>query len=298
VDLIIYHNSCADGFCAAYVAHKAYPEAALLAQDYGMEPPYEAVTGKDVLVVDFSWRTREQNEKMATLAKSFHILDHHKSAQEILAGLPFTTFDMKRSGAGLTWDYLLPVPRPWYVDYVEDRDLWRHWLPDSKEINAYLGTLPFTLEAWERMAKTRTPEDAKILGAGALAHIEHYVREGLKQVQQGEIILHGENGDVTYYPVAVVNALYLNISELADEASQLPGTDIGLGWFERGDGMTQFSLRSRHDTDVSVLAKIKGGGGHKNAAGFQVSIEEGRILVDAILGRGLASPKVFYAPMK
>ena len=37
----------------------------------------------------------------------------------------------------------------------------------------------------------------------------------------------------------------------------------------RGHGVFNYSLRSKGDFDVSELAKRHGGGGHKNAAGFQ-----------------------------
>jgi hypothetical protein len=306
MDLIIYHKSCPDGWCAAFIAHKRYPEAQLLARDHGLEPPYEEVTGKDVLVVDFSWRTREQNIKMAQLAKSFRILDHHKTAQAVLEGLDFAIFDMNRSGAGLAWDYLFgkdklvgnipigTVPRPWWVDYVEDRDLWNKKLLSTDEANAYIMTLPFELEAWEKLARTSL-ETAISNGRGALAHVEHYVREGRKQAQLGILVFTpgrrpeepGELGHI--YHIKIVNALYMNISELAGALAQEPGIDIGIGYFERGDGIMQFSLRSRSDVDVSAIASSLGGGGHKNAAGFQLPLTQGRAFVDRILGRHLVS---------
>jgi len=316
MDLVIYHKSCPDGFCAAFIAHQRFPEATLLPRDHGLEPPYEEVTGKDVLVVDFSWRTREQNIKMAELAKSFRILDHHKTAQAVLEGLDFATFDMQRSGAGLTWDYLYGKdspdegrfedgacigcsrrPRPWYVDYVEDRDLWNKKLPNTDEANAYIMTLPFDIESWEGLAKTSL-ETAISNGRGALAHVEHYVREGRKQAQLGTLIFTpgrnpeeaGEPGHI--YHVRIVNALYMNISELAGALAQEPGIDIGIGYFERGDGVMQFSLRSRSDVDVSAIASSLGGGGHKNAAGFQLPLREGRNFVDKILGRELPRYRV------
>jgi uncharacterized protein len=317
MDLIIYHNACPDGFCAAYVAQQRWPNAALLARDHGLEPPYDMVVGKDVLVVDFSWRTREQNEKMASLAKSFHILDHHKSAQETLAGLPFATFDMNRSGAGLAWDYLFgvdahekigsinvpPRPRPWYVDYVEDRDLWRNngqgTLPNSKAVNAYIMTQPFIFGAWDSMVRGVTAETAALYGAGALRQIEHYVREGVKQAQSGKLFFLDEQGYVHEYKVAVVNAMYLMISDLCGELADIGGVDVAIGWFERGDGIMQFSLRSHHGADVSKLAQAKNGGGHAAAAGFQLSVAEGRNLLDSILGRTtLDTDRVFQAPVK
>ena len=63
------------------------------------------------------------------------------------------------------------------------------------------------------------------------------------------------------------------------------GVYRGLTWFERADNQIQFSLRSIGDIDVSEIAKVYIGGGHKNAAGFRLPIGEGRELIDTILGR-------------
>jgi len=202
MDLIIHHRSCPDGFCAAFVAKKRFPEAEVLALDHGGFLPTGAVEGKHVLVVDFSWRTREDNILLSELAKSFRILDHHKTAQAVLEGLDFARFDMERSGAGLAWDYLFGIdsselvhpnglfikheptwrtyPRPWYVDYVEDRDLWRHALPDSHEVYAFIMTLPFTFEAWSVLDEM-SPTDALVKGSGAQSQVDHYVREAISK---------------------------------------------------------------------------------------------------------------------
>ena len=75
MDLIIFHRSCPDGFAAAFIAKKRYPEAELLSQNHGLNPPYAEVEGKDVLVLDFSWRTREENIRLSKLANSFHIYE-------------------------------------------------------------------------------------------------------------------------------------------------------------------------------------------------------------------------------
>lgn len=297
MDLIIHHGDCPDGFCAAFIAKKRYPEAELLPMLHGAPPPYDAVAGKDVLVVDFSWRTKEINRDLCERAKSFHIFDHHKTAQAELAGEPYAVFDMDRSGAGLTWDMLFgknsgkpmcnifecrcgrDAARPWFVDYVEDRDLWRHVLPKSKETNAYIMTLPHTTEAWDQLSDMDFSM-AVDLGAGALAQIRHYVEKAVAQRQMGML-------PVGHAPVvAVVNAQYMNCSEVGEALTEF--APVGMTWFERGDGMIQFSLRSnkdRHNTDVSELAKFFGGGGHKNAAGFQLSIPEGRKVIDQTLRR-------------
>jgi oligoribonuclease NrnB/cAMP/cGMP phosphodiesterase (DHH superfamily) len=310
VDLIIYHNNCTDGFCAAYIAHQKWPEAELLAQDYGVEPPYDKVKDKDVIVVDFSWDKRESNEKLAKLAHSFHIYDHHKQAQEMLAGQPYATFDVKRSGAGLVWDELfgkeemfkgIIVPglqRPWFVDYAEDYDLWRFQLPGSRDVNAYLATVPKDIYSWDKMVAPMLTEQAAEYGAGSRRQIESYVRQGKREAKPGTLFFVDEEGFVHEYWAMVINALGINSSELGGELADFQGIDVAIVWFERGDGKIQFMLRAHHGADAGKLAKAKGGGGHKQSAGFELSIEEGRELIDAILGRSKGeSAKVFYAPM-
>jgi len=290
MDVIVFHNNCSDGFTAAYTAKLRYPEAKLFPRDHGLEPPYEELTGKDVLVVDFSWRTREQNDKMASLTKSFRILDHHKTAQEALIGAPYAIFDMNRSGAGLAWDYLFGedksnadsdevsfLPRPWWVSYVEDRDLWRFELPESEAVNAYIMTFPYEITAWDHMTKADL-RDAITQGKAVLLQIAKYVREAVKQAQPGTLNI----GD-KHYTVGVVNIPYLNTSEVGHALAHR--YDIGLGWFERSDGIIQFSARSLGDVDVSVIAKAFGGGGHLHASGFQLSLDKGRKLIDTILAR-------------
>ena len=112
MDLIFFHANCTDGWTAAYVASKRYPEAKLIPIGYAENPPYGEVEDKDVIVVDFSW-PREVSIRLSLLAKSFHIYDHHKTTGENLQGLDFVTFDNARSGAGLAWDYLFGVDSQW-----------------------------------------------------------------------------------------------------------------------------------------------------------------------------------------
>lgn len=299
MDLIIHHAHCPDGWAAAYIASHRFPEAELMGLDHGIdpEPVIKACEGKDVLMVDYSLRTRELNDRLNSVAKSFLILDHHKTAQAVLESADYAIFDMNRSGAGLTWDYLfgyeefkesnwskydkgslphikIPMPRPWWVDYVETQDLWK-WerFADSREICAYITTLDFTKEAWQKFEKT-SQNTARNFGAGCLKQINHYVHEAVQQAKTG--IFMG-------YKTAVLNVPYLMCSQVGNELAKTH--EVSLTWFERKDGVMQFSLRSVGDVDVSAIAKQLNGGGHKNAAGFQLDLHEGRNLVDFILVR-------------
>jgi oligoribonuclease NrnB/cAMP/cGMP phosphodiesterase (DHH superfamily) len=290
MDLIYYHAQCTDGWCSAYIASKEYPEAKLIPAYHSTEPPYVEVEGKDVLMVDFCWKTLEVNSKLSALAKSLTIIDHHRTAKSDIEGLSNVIFDLKRSGAGLTWDYLFgkdaehllyrdgstfQEKRPWYVDYVEDRDLWNNKLPDTKEISAYLKLIPLTVEAWNNLA-SENRHTAATNGAILLKGIDSYVTEVVKTRRLG--IFHD-------HTVGVVNAPFPYISELGHELAK--ESQIGLSWYERQDGKISFSMRSIGDIDVSAIARVHGGGGHTNAAGFEKSLKEGRDLIDIILGRNV-----------
>jgi uncharacterized protein len=272
IDLVIYHAHCPDGWASAYIAKRKYPSAKLWGASYGTPIPIEQVKDKHVLMCDFSFK-RNVLLELKTAAASMVVLDHHKTSEADLKGLDFCTFDMNRSGAGLTWDTLFPNDaRPWWVDYVEARDLWKlDSMPYVKEVNAYIMATPQTLEAWHKLTNQSMGE-ALVAGQAILMHINHYIEK---------VVNHTQLGTLFGYKTAVINAAYPNISDVLNEVCK--DYEIGLGWFETSTHNMQFSLRSVGDLDVSVIAKKFGGGGHKNAAGFQLSITDGRCLVDTIL---------------
>ena len=218
---------------------------------------------RDLLILDFAY-PREEMLVMAERASSIRVLDHHTTAQADLAGLPFATFDMERSGAGIAWDELHPgKERPWLVDYVEDRDLWRFKLPHSKAINAWIGAMIREgFPTWDGLLLVG-PEDSRKAGYAVLAYVDRYVHEMAETARRVTF--------ERYDHVPIVNAPYLMISELLQHLAK--DAPLAIGWFQRADGMYQYSLRSsdRSSVDVSEIAKRFGGGGHKHAAGFQLA---------------------------
>lgn len=255
--LVIYHGGCRDGFCAAWVAHKSLPDAEFFAGYYGQAPPKE--TGREIYIVDFSYQ-REVMEEMAR-NNTLVVLDHHKTAEAALKDLPGmdtkVVFDMDRSGAGIAWDYFNVGPRPWIVNYIEDRDLWRKALPGSDAVNAYLSTVAFDFQQWD-LAARHGAEHAAHLGMVVELKVVQYVAEVRKNARR--IVFEG-------FDIPIVNAPQVDVSELGHALAV--GETFAMVWWQRADGVFQYSLRSIGDFDVSELAKRHGGGGHKNAAGFQ-----------------------------
>ncbi len=259
--LVIFHAGCPDGVAAAWAAWKILGDAAeYVPATYGDAPPpvvSDAGEPRDVLIVDFSY-PRDAMVRMHSEARSLVVLDHHKTAREACDGLVFCTFDMERSGAGLAWDTLRPdAPRPWIIDYVEDRDLWRHRLPDSRAINAWLHEQPRTIEGFD--AASRAPLDAvRSEGRRILADQRVYIEQIKARAATAMVGRFG--------PVPVVECGRHLASEIVGELSE--GHAFAASWQVR-DGVAHYELRSRGDgADVSEIARAFGGGGHRNAAGF------------------------------
>lgn len=266
--LVIYHGNCPDGFGAAWAAYKALGDVELFAAKYGEEPPYDLARGRDTYVVDFSY-PREKLIELCRVCADFFVLDHHKTAQAELEGLHYCTFDMGRSGAGIAWDHFHPgTARPWIVDYVEDRDLWRFSLPNSEEVSLAIRLTPHTLEAWDALAARSVP-DVLVEARGAKLYLDHYVRDALRNAYFINDLYAAATCTVC------VNVSYTGVSDVLNAALVLPVVNsrpvvMALGWHVAGDGDINCSLRSPRSFDCSGFAKTFGGGGHAQAAGFKI----------------------------
>jgi oligoribonuclease NrnB/cAMP/cGMP phosphodiesterase (DHH superfamily) len=62
------------------------------------------------------------------------------------------------------------------------------------------------------------------------------------------------------------------VSDLCHQMlEEYPDYPIVASWL-RGKSSISYSLRSQPDFDCSEIAKLYGGGGHKNSAGFKIAI--------------------------
>jgi len=259
VDLIIYHADCTDGFGAAYAAWKCLGNRAeYYPCKHGTPPP--DVKGKVVAILDFSF-DNETTKKMIEMADGLIVIDHHKTAMVELHDISNTIFDMKHSGARLTWDFFHPGKEPpKFINYIEDRDLWTWELPYSKEFSAAFDMIPFEFEEFEKFEDDSVFDDAVKRGSYILAYAKTVVKKVCEKAQPR--LMNGEN-------VLVVNASHW-MSEIG--ARLAPDCDFAVIWFWDHDAQhTKVSLRAFHEAvDVSEISKRFGGGGHKKAAGFQL----------------------------
>lgn len=277
--VVIYHGGCVDGWTSAMIAHQYFDGACELYPGvYGDPPPLALCKDANVLLVDFSYK-RDVLVEIGKVAKSVLILDHHKTAEHDLrefivpwpVALPWlpvsgiaAIFDMDRSGAGLTWDYLFSNDkRPSLVNSVEDRDLWRFNFPATKQVHAALSSYPFEVSMWKALIELDETVDGhmSIVAQGqAITRRNQQMLDDVYSAGLRKIVWSGHR-------VWVCNAPFFFASDLG----HMMGHDMPFAatYYDRSDGKRVWSLRSSpNGVDVSEIAKRYGGGGHEHAAGF------------------------------
>lgn len=264
---VLYHDSCADGFGAAWAAWKylddgwGNDEVRYHRVQYGRPMP-EIPDGSTVFILDFSYDA-ETLEALRPRVKQLTVLDHHRSAEKELAGLPYAIFDMNRSGAVMAWEFFFPKePVPKLLQYVQDRDLWRWELPGSRDFSMGLrGLVDFDFELWDHIH--RHPDEFEaILREGATLR-EYMNREIARKVWKAS------TWEIKGHRIPILNETTWNSETCEALLDRFPDAPCVATFFIGKEGEQIISLRTREDRnfDVSALAESFGGGGHRMAAG-------------------------------
>jgi oligoribonuclease NrnB/cAMP/cGMP phosphodiesterase (DHH superfamily) len=274
--ICFYHAGCPDGFGAAWAVWKAWGEEGEY-RPRGHDDPLapDAVRGADVVFVDIV-PSHEALKLLAEQTVRLTVLDHHRSALDRLRADPslenllsarghVVHFDLDHSGATLAWACFHPqTPTPALLEYVEDMDLWRWKLDRSEEVNAAVNSYPRRFEVWDELAGRP---------------IERLVEEGVPilRAQRMEVA----RAVTTAHPIALGTRRVEGVNAVAHRAAighQLAkraayGLPCGLVYRLTGRRV-DVSLYSIGDFDAAAIANDYGGGGHRNAAGFYVTLPD------------------------
>ena len=264
--VVLYHGKCPDGFAAAYAAWKKFGDTAeYLPVNYGEAPP-EGLENREVYIVDFCYESSEQMNALAKSTKHLVVLDHHESNKKMVGSVTEHVYDASRSGATIAWSYFHPdTPVPRLMTYLEDGDLYRYSLPETRNIFSYLLVLPFDFAQWDTLVRglEDDTERAEILKKAETyteffnAFAQMSVERAKKVRFEGyEVYFVATHPNITVKSF-VGNKLYTKLPPFAIIVTAHPN---GFGVSLRGDG----------SVDVSKIAEKYGGGGHPGSAGFFV----------------------------
>lgn len=272
----IYHAGCPDGFGAAWAAWCAWGEGA----DYvarGHNDALRPASFEDALVVfvDIAPPVAKA-QPLADAVGHLVVLDHHLSAMSQYEGEPGLVdslcasgheivFDLGRSGSVLSWRHFHPEEEPpELLAYVQDMDLWNWKLPHSREVNAAIGSYPRSFEAWQKLA-SRPITDLAAEGSSLVRAQQIEVERSLQSahpVSLGTLRLEAVNAREHRSMIGHELATRARFGSPCGVVYRLTSTRVDISVYSIGD------------FDVTTLVGPFGGGGHRNAAGFSVTLEE------------------------
>lgn len=276
-DIIVYHSPCRDGFTAAWAfwtkyGHyfeylgehvKSYPITRRLIKDPN-------INERNIIFVDIC-PTRELLVALHNKAKSVYVLDHHDTADRECGDLPYVHIDKSHSGCGIAWNYLYPDYEPPYlVRAVEDGDLYKWEVPDSKPVLTWLSLQRYTFENWNKFRQLLDNPDKRekitSIGRAYLTYQDHLIHRRI--VTRRKIHwLYLTNIDGEEIKVAAVN----NGLFASDVGHQLGKRALAGAIYYTTGTKWIFSLRSNErGADCEKIARHYGGGGHFHASAFSI----------------------------
>lgn len=290
--LVIYHDNCADGFGAAWAAwYKLGDNAEYLPMNYndkrvelydygnGLSFPV-SLAGRDIFILDFSFKP-EIVDAMLKVANHITWIDHHKTAFEDYKLDPTVrheatdpelnwtyVLDPNHSGCVLAWQHFNPeLVTPIGLALIEDRDLWKWALTNTRDFATGLRSEPFSFERFNRVMWL--PDETINAGRSMNKLFDQQLTDVTKRPMPVDLydvddVMHGG---------LCVNCTP-NFSSEAGNILAKQSETFGMTWVLSGDGHVHVSLRSVGEFDVSKIARNYGGGGHRNAAGFKVPFEK------------------------
>ncbi len=259
---VLYHRNCMDGSGSKFAAYLVFGSRAEYIDVQYREPMPKIEDGSDVYILDFSY-SREELIALNARVNKLVVLDHHKTAKKDLEGLPFALFDMKKSGAMMSWLYFHPSKTIPEIISLFD------W-PDAKVFHAGFQEHREDVTKW--FEASRDDEQGR------------YLRDTVKK--NGKVILDYEAAQIQillkrvkfvrflHTRVGIVNSSVLK-DELAAAIYTNPKNRVHgaiVYTIEPESQKALLSFRGAEGSDWSWVARHLGGGGHERSCNAAVDL--------------------------
>lgn len=276
--ILIYYHDDNDGLCSAAVAGNYYDRNEFVIKFVPINYGKESWNEEEINAVERVWLLDFASDKMDEFVKicgsKLIWVDHHKTAMEKHPELWNSSNvpgirSIQKAACVLTWEYAHPEhPQPpAAVAYIGDKDMWRFEYDETKAFSAGFSLM------------VKNPDDPvwdTLLGS-------EYEDTVNKMISIGELLLESQSYKIQKAFERGVDCIFHNwkarlvnttgsVSEIGEFIYKKPEYDIAIMW-QAVEDMVVFSLRSDsgnpESPDCAEIARQYGGGGHRNAAGFQ-----------------------------
>lgn len=293
---IIHHND-ADGYMSANIVYNCLsPEQKaeitvedFICMDYSKPLDLNLIDkDEEIYIVDYSIPPHQMETLLEAYTKNVTWIDHHKSAIEQYKAYPellksidgvrfdgisatglcylYFTDDLSNTG-NYTKDYYKMMRclelAPFGIQYINDWDVWNHFIPETKSFMIALQAMPDIWESpmndfWDSLGENDTTRLNSMIATGV--DMTRFRDSWAKQFRNRygfEINLEGH----LIYCLNLGNANSEYFGDLLDKYEAV------MTFCFNGE-LFNASIYSDGNLDVSEIAKKFGGGGHKGASGF------------------------------
>lgn len=277
--LCFFHSADLDGHCSGAIVKHFRPEAELHGINYDDEFPWELIDQETtVYMVDFCLQPFSDMDKLDRMCKLYWI-DHHKSSEEhalewcFLAG-GGQSLEVGKAACELAWEWFSGRPTPSAVYWLGRYDVWDH---EGKP-----NVLPFQYGIRMQETYPTRPEAMrfwKILfgekGYTVLERTLTSIRSAGRTVMRYERHSNEKYAKVSCFETELDGLRLIACNKMLTNSMLFttvwdPDQYDAMCTFGYRKGQWTVSLYTDKDgVDVSVVAKARGGGGHKGASGFQ-----------------------------
>lgn len=275
-----YHSADLDGACAGAIVKMKHPECELLPINYGDPFPWESIEPQEVVyMVDFSLPLEEMHRLNGSCRLIW--IDHHKSALLAAVEAQFIAWEGQktvsgRAGCELTWEFCYPAtPVPLAVELLGRYDVWdqsdpQRWaeeiLPFQYGMRNHPDTSPANQVLWAWVINKGFAAVAGVTLTGRTL-LEYEGRQNAMYARTCAFDTEIDGLRAVAVNKGLCNALLF--AEVYDPERH----DVMCSFYQGKDRHWKVSLYAeKPEVDVSVLAKARGGGGHKGAAGFRCEV--------------------------
>lgn len=273
-NILYYHNPCQDGFASMFVANFFLEEKCEIVPYSHGQSILDNYTDKIIYFLDMA-PSKDVYLKLSKKNRVI-ILDHHvsnlKEYEEEMKTNKDIIIKMENSGVGVVWNYFSKKEMPYFLQLIEDRDLWKFNYSETKE---FCEGLYFTTSSTDSFSESLYLFDELLSNPKKL---DYYV-------ELGKLLLKQKNNKLKYLTDKYIKKVYkyeghnvcmANVdaeltSDLGNSLSSREECDFAILWrYDHEYEKFNLSFRSSDKVDVSAICKKFGGGGHKNAAGCSI----------------------------
>lgn len=279
--ICIYHSKDLDGYCSGAIVKKKYPEAKLIGYDYGQPFPWEDISKDErVVMIDVSLPMPDMF-KLAESCSELKWVDHHISAinayrEYTSGGVALGIIAILEDGIAACeggWKHFFPDEQmPTSVKLLGEYDTWRNQDKErwDNEIMPFQYGMRMMCSSAETFASELLFQDDYAMDKAIKAIIESGRTILQYQKQQNERACRS----AFEIEFEGLRAIALNNgganSQVFDSVYDPEKHDVMIPFVFTGKHWTFSLYTTKNNVDCSVIAKSKGGGGHKKAAGFQL----------------------------